>query len=118
MSSHDSPISLSGSATNLAKSIVAEDGGHWPVPEGTILASAVRRLTAFVLDSIIVSSILMVATRGLLIDAWNLTLWVSKDFHFALAMVLILLVTHWLYWRLTGVHYSRSLGQKMMGLAV
>jgi uncharacterized RDD family membrane protein YckC len=118
MSDHDSPISLSGSATNLAKSIVAEEGGHWPVPEGTILASAVRRLTAFVLDSIIVSSILMVATKGYLIDAWNLTLWASKDFHFSLAMVSILLVSHWLYWRLTGIHYSRSLGQKMMGLAV
>ena len=44
MGDHDSPISLQGGGT-LAKQIVtAEEGGHWPVPEGTILASGVRRI--------------------------------------------------------------------------
>ena len=51
-------------------------------------------------------------------DAWNITLWASPDFHFALAMAAILLTAHWLYWRLTGLRYSRSLGQRMFGLAV
>ena len=118
MGDHDSPISLQGGGT-LAKQIVtAEEGGHWPVPEGTILASGVRRTAALSVDVVIVTTILMVATSGQIIDAWNLTLWASSSFHHALAMVAILLVSHWLYWRLTGLRYSRSLGQRMFGIAV
>ena len=118
MDGHDSPISLQGGGT-LAKQIVtAEEGGHWPVPEGTILASGVRRTAALSVDVVIVTTILMVATSGQIIDAWNLTLWASSSFHHALAMVAILLVSHWLYWRWTGLRYSRSLGQRMFGIAV
>ena len=118
MGDHDSPVSLHGGGT-LAKQIVtAEEGGHWPVPEGTILASGVRRTAALSVDVVIVTTILMVATSGQIIDAWNLTLWASSSFHHALAMVAILLVSHWLYWRLTGLRYSRSLGQRMFGIAV
>ena len=42
----------------------------------------------------------------------------SSDFHYSLAMLLILLISHWLYWKYTGLYYSRSFGQKLMGLAV
>ena len=91
MGDHDSPISLQGGGT-LAKQIVtAEEGGHWPVPEGTILASGVRRTAALSVDVVIVTTILMVATSGQIIDAWNLTLWASSSFHHALAMVAILM---------------------------
>ena len=48
MDNHDSPISINKGGTTLAKALVSEDGGHWPVPEGTILASGVRRIASFV----------------------------------------------------------------------
>ena len=118
MNGHDSPISINKGGTTLAKAIVSEDGGHWPVPEGTILASGVRRIASFVLDTVIVSSILLLITRGFLINLWNLTLWASYDFHYSLAMLFLLLGSHWLYWKYTGIYYSRSFGQKLMGLAV
>ena len=118
MADHDSPISLQGGGTLAKQLVAAEDGGHWPVPEGTILASGVSRVAAFSVDVVIVTTILMVVTGWRIMDAWNITLWSSPDFHFALAMAAILLTTHWLYWRLTGLRYSRSLGQRMFGLAV
>jgi hypothetical protein len=118
MNGHDSPISINKGGTTLAKAIVSEDGGHWPVPEGTILASGVRRIASFVLDTVIVSSILLLITRGFLINLWNLKLWASYDFHYSLAMLFLLLGSHWLYWKYTGIYYSRSFGQKLMGLAV
>lgn len=118
MSDHDSPISLQGGGTLAKQLVAAEDGGHWPVPEGTILASGVSRVAAFSVDVVIVTTILMVVTGWRIMDAWNITLWSSPDFHFALAMAVILLTAHWLYWRLTGLRYSRSLGQRMFGLAV
>ena len=118
MADHDSPVSIHGGGT-LAKQIVtAEEGGHWPVPEGTILASGVRRIAALTVDIVIVTTILMVAGGGQIIDAWNLPFWGSSDFHYSLAMAVIILAAHWLYWRLTGLRYSRSLGQRMFGIAV
>jgi uncharacterized RDD family membrane protein YckC len=118
LSDHDSPISLQGGGTLAKQLVAAEDGGHWPVPEGTILASGVSRVAAFSVDVVIVTTILMVVTRWRIMDAWNIKVWFSLDFHFALAMAAILLTAHWLYWRLTGLRYSRSLGQRMFGLAV
>lgn len=118
LADHDSPISLQGGGTLAKQLVAAEDGGHWPVPEGTILASGVSRVAAFSVDVVIVTTILMVVTGRRIMDAWNIKLWFSLDFHFALAMAAILLTAHWLYWRLTGLRYSRSLGQRMFGLAV
>ena len=118
MDGHDSPITINKGSTTIAKGLVSEDGGHWPVPEGTILASGVRRVVSFVIDYIIVSSILLLITGGDLLNAWNLDVWMSSDFHYSLAMLLILLISHWLYWKYTGLYYSRSFGQKLMGLAV
>jgi uncharacterized RDD family membrane protein YckC len=109
-------LNLSGGT--LAKQIVSSEEGHWSVPDGAILASGVRRTASFTVDVVIVTTILMVVTGGRVIDAWNLTLWSSYDFHYALAQAFVVLVAHWLYWRLTGVTYSRSLGQRMLGLAV
>ena len=118
MAAHDSPISLQGGGTLAKQILTAEEGGHWPVPEGTVLASGIRRIAALSVDVVIVTTILMVASRGQIIDAWNLTLWNSTNFHYALAMAGLILVSHWLYWRLTGLRYSRSLGQRMFGIAV
>ena len=118
MADHDSPIQLNMGGGTLAKQIVASEQGHASLPDGVILASGVRRLAAFTADVVIVTTILMVATGGRILDAWNLTLWTSADFHFSLAHALVLMVAHWLYWRLTGLAYSRSLGQRLFGLAI
>ena len=118
MADHDSPIQLNVGGGTLAKQIVASEQGHASLPDGVILASGVRRLAAFTADVVIVTTILMVTTGGRILDAWNLTLWTSADFHFSLAQALVLMVAHWLYWRLTGLAYSRSLGQRLFGLAI
>tara|TARA_B100000683_G_scaffold153700_1_gene148541 strand:+ start:2205 stop:2774 length:570 start_codon:yes stop_codon:yes gene_type:complete len=116
MGDHDSPISIHGGGT-LAKAIV-QDQEHWSVPDGTILSSGSKRLAAFAIDVVIVSSILDLATRGMVVNALNISLWASSDFHYAVAFAAIFLTTHWLYWRLTGLAFSRSLGQKVLGIAI
>tara|TARA_B100000029_G_C17427565_1_gene906674 strand:- start:523 stop:1131 length:609 start_codon:yes stop_codon:yes gene_type:complete len=118
MADHDSPIQLNVGGGTLAKQIVSSEQGHASLPDGVILASGVRRVAAFTTDVVIVTTILMVVTSGRILDAWNLTLWSSLDFHYALAHALVLIVAHWLYWRLTGLAYSRSLGQRLFNLAV
>ncbi len=118
MADHDSPIQLNVGGGTLAKQIVSSEQGHASLPDGVILASGVRRVAAFTTDVVIVTTILMVVTSGRILNAWNLTLWSSLDFHYSLAHALVLIVAHWLYWRLTGLAYSRSLGQRLFNLAV
>ena len=117
MSDHDSPISVHGGGT-LAKAIVSQGKDHWSIPDGAILASWTKRFAAFVIDVVIVNSILMVATDEMVRNAWNLSLWISKEFHYAAAFTGIILASLWLYWRITGLAFSRSLGQKMLGIAI
>jgi hypothetical protein len=75
-------------------------------------------MAAFAVDVVIVTTILMVVTRRQVINAWNIDLWTSPDFHYALAHASVVLIAHWLYWRVTGLSFSRSLGQRMFGIAV
>ena len=42
----------------------------------------------------------------------------SSDVHYWIAMVLILSVSTWLYFRATGIVFSRSLGQRMFSIAI
>ena len=119
MIDHDSPISLTPvSGVTLAKSIVSEqENEHWNLPEGTILASGVRRGTSLIIDIVIVTTLLMLATRWELLHVWVIETWKTQP-QYSLAYTFVLLASHWLYWRITGLWYSRSLGQKMMGLAI
>ena len=79
MEGHDSPISIHGGGT-LAKAIVSQSEDHWSVPDGAILSSWTRRVVAFVVDVIIVYSMLSLATNGMVQNFLNLSLWISKDF--------------------------------------
>ena len=117
MGDHDSPISIHGGGT-LAQAIVSQENDHWSVPDGSILASWARRMVAFVIDVTIVYSVLNLSTGGMIANALNVGLWASSDFHYSVAFATILLASHWLYWRVTGLAFSRSLGQRIMGLAI
>ena len=48
------PISLSGGD--------AEQEGHWPIPEGVVLASLPKRVGAWMLDTIFVMGVLLLLT--------------------------------------------------------
>ena len=115
MADHDSPISLSPSGGSLARVIVAEQSSdHWKIPEGTVLASATRRGTAFAIDVVIVTTVLMLVTRFQLMNVWNLKTW-EVSTHHSLAYTFILMASHWLYWRLTGIDFRDPLGRDRWG---
>ena len=73
---------------------------------------------AFVIDVTLVYSVLNLSTAGMVANALNLTLWASSEFHYSVAFAAKLLASHWLYWRVTGLVFSRSLGQKLLGIAI
>ena len=73
---------------------------------------------AFVIDVTLVYSVLNLSTAGMVANALNLTLWASSEFHYSVAFAAILLASHWLYWSVTGLVFSRSLGQKLLGIAI
>ena len=118
MSNHESPISINKGKDTLAKVIVSQKHDLLAVPEGTILASRVDRLASFVLGVIVITTVLVIITNGKIFYAWNMSMWISYDFHYSLMMTFVIFTAHWLYWRLSGVYLSRSIGQKLFGLAI
>jgi uncharacterized RDD family membrane protein YckC len=119
----DGPISTHNQVTNLAKHIVSVEHDHWKIPDGTILAPIFKRSAGFLLDVIFVMSILSILGGRFdgqfrVMLAWDLTTWTSTDFHHSLSWTFAILMSHFLYWRYTGLIFSRSLGQRMMGLAI
>jgi hypothetical protein len=118
MSNHENPISLNSGNGNLAKAIVSQKEGNWSVPEGTILASRVDRLAAFVLDVILINTILLLITKKKIFYAWSISMWLSTDVHYSIMMAFVIFSGHWLYWRYSGIYLSRSMGQKLFGLAI
>ncbi|CAI8231977.1 MAG: Uncharacterised protein [Methanobacteriota archaeon] len=112
------PISTHGGITNLAKHIVSVEHEHWKIPDGTILAPVHKRAGAFMLDVIFVNALLSILSGSRVMLAWNLSMWTSADWDHSFAWAIAILFGHFLYWRYTGLILSRSLGQRLLGLAI
>ena len=115
---HDSPISIHGKGPTLAKVAVQESEGHWPVPEGTILAPLWKRIFAYILDTTVVMGILLIATGSWIAYAWNLGALIGPEWYFVLVNWALILGSNYLYHKYTVHSMGRSLGQRWFGLAV
>ena len=112
------PISIHGDGLTLAKQAVQGEGGHWPIPEGTILAPLWKRLAAFVLDTLPVMGVLFVLTKGWVVMAWNLSMLLTPQWWFVFLNWGLLLGAFYLYHKVLVTWMGRSLGQYWFGLAV
>ncbi|MDP6900287.1 MAG: RDD family protein [Candidatus Thalassarchaeaceae archaeon] len=97
---------------------VGEDSGHWPVPEGTILAPLWKRLSAFMLDVIAFMGVLSIFTKWRILDAFNIDMLFSEKWWVILLNWSIILATAYLYQKYLVSTLGRSLGQRWFGLAV
>lgn len=120
------PISIHGDGLTLAKEAVQGTSGHWPVPEGTILAPLWKRISAFMLDTIVVMGVLYLITSilggqaGSIVQAYNIGLLFDGGRSTALVIVnwfLIFSATYF-YHKYLVSSLGRSLGQRWFGLAV
>ena len=116
--SHESPISIHGKGPTLAKIAVNENEGHWPVPEGTILAPLWKRIFAYILDTAMIMGILVLATGSWVATAWSVGLLLSSQWYFVLINWVLILSSNYLYHKYTVHGMGRSLGQRWFGLAV
>ena len=115
---HDSPISTHGKGPTLAKLAVQDSGGHWPVPEGTMLAPLWKRISAFMLDTIAYMGVLAIFTKWRILDAFNFGLLTSEQWWVVLLNWGLILIAAFLYHKYTVHSMGRSLGQRWFGLAV
>jgi uncharacterized RDD family membrane protein YckC len=115
---HESPISIHASGSNPAKLAIQESEGHWPVPEGTILAPLWKRIFAYILDTAVVMGILLIATGSWVAYAWNLGALLNAEWYFVLVNWALILGANYLYHKYTVHSMGRSLGQRWFGLAV
>ena len=86
MTEQESPISThQGEFVNPAKAAVKAAGGHWIIPEGTILAGASTRALAYMIDTVFVMGVLHLITSLLsggvasIVQAYNLGLALSGE---------------------------------------
>ena len=115
---HESPISTYGQGPTLAKLAVQASEGHWPVPEGTILAPLWKRIFAYVLDTSVIMGVLLIATGSWVATAWSLSMLMSSEWYFVLMNWTLIFGSNYLYHKYTVHSMGRSLGQRWFGLAV
>ena len=115
---HENPISIHGKGPTIAKIAVQEQEGHWPVPEGTILAPLWKRISAYILDTTVVMGILLIATGSWIAYAWSFGSLMSSEWYFVMVNWVLILGTNYLYHKYSVTSMGRSLGQRWFGLAV
>jgi uncharacterized RDD family membrane protein YckC len=115
---HENPISIHGKGPTLAKMAVGDDSGHWPVPEGTILAPLWKRVSAFMLDVIAFMGVLSIFTKWKILKAWSVSTLLSEHWWVVLVNWSVILVAAYLYQKYLVSTLGRSLGQRWFGLAV
>jgi uncharacterized RDD family membrane protein YckC len=116
--SDENPISIHGGGLTLAKLAVQGESGHWPVPEGTILAPLWKRVSAFMLDTIAIMAVLSILTRMQILSAWNLEMLATPQWWVLLVNWTLILASGYLYHKYLVSALGRSLGQRWFGLAV
>tara|TARA_B100000963_G_scaffold361952_1_gene401188 strand:+ start:8899 stop:9471 length:573 start_codon:yes stop_codon:yes gene_type:complete len=113
----ESPVSLyqGGGGGTLAQAVLAS------APEGMLIAPVWKRVAAFMLDVMLISIVLSFLTNGdlttHLLNFKLLTYGADHIFFFSMNWV-ILLTSHWLYWKYTGRSFGRSLGQRAFRIAI
>ena len=115
---HENPISIHGKGPTLAKMAVGEDSGHWPVPEGTILAPLWKRVAAFMLDVIAFMGVLSILTKWRILEAFRIDILMSENWWVVLLDWSIIMAAAYLYQKYLVSTLGRTLGQRWFGLAV
>jgi uncharacterized RDD family membrane protein YckC len=115
---HDSPISLHGKGPTLARQAVEAESGHWPIPEGTVLAPLWKRGAAFMLDVIAVIGVLSIVTRFQILSAFDQSLILTDLWWVFLLNWGLIFAAKFLYQKYLVNAMGRSLGQYWFGLAV
>jgi uncharacterized RDD family membrane protein YckC len=115
---HDNPISTHGQGPTLAKLAVQENEGHWPVPEGTILAPLWKRIASYIIDTTVVMGVLLITTGSWIAYAWNIGAIFSAQWYFVLVNWALIIGANYLYHKYAVHNMGRSLGQWWFGLAV
>lgn len=111
----ESPVSLHQGGGTLAQAVLAS------APEGMLIAPVWKRIAGFMLDVLLISIVLTFLTGGqLTLNLLNFEL-VKGGAEYILFFSsnwVILLTSHWLYWKYTGRAYGRSLGQRAFRIAI
>ena len=109
----DSPVSVHTPGT-MAQAAVAATA-----PEGMLIAPIWKRVVALSLDAFLLTLIIALLTGNRFYNyLMAVDLLSTKDAPFVLLAIVTHLTLYWLYFKYTGRHYGRSLGQRAMRIAI
>ena len=109
----DSPVSVHKPGT-MAQAAVAATA-----PEGMLIAPIWKRMVALALDAFLITLIIAAVSRMTFYNyLMAVDLLLTAQAPFVLGTWIIHLTFYWLYFKYTGRHYGRSLGQRAMRIAI
>ena len=109
----DPPVSVHKPGT-MAQAAVAATA-----PEGMLIAPIWNRMVALALDAFLITLIIAAVSRMTFYNyLMAVDLLLTAQAPFVLGTWIIHLTFYWLYFKYTGRHYGRSLGQRAMRIAI
>ena len=109
----DSPISIHNPGT-MAQAAVAATA-----PEGMLIAPIWKRVVGLALDIFLVTIVLAVLSQQILLTyLLAINLLITSQAPYVIGAWAIYLTFCWLYFKYTGRTYGRSLGQRVMRIAI
>ena len=109
----DSPVSIHNPGT-MAQAAVAATA-----PEGMLIAPIWKRVVALALDAFLIILIIALITRMMFFQfLLAIDLLITYQAPYVIVTWIIYLTFFWLYFKYTGRHYGRSLGQRAMRIAI
>tara|TARA_B100000614_G_scaffold262291_1_gene295113 strand:- start:756 stop:1328 length:573 start_codon:yes stop_codon:yes gene_type:complete len=109
----DSPVSVHKPGT-MAQAAVAAT-----IPEGMLIAPIWKRMVALALDAFLITLIIAaVAGKTFFNYLMAVDLLTTEQSPYVLGSWIIHLTFYWFYFKYTGRHYGRSLGQRAMRIAI
>ena len=109
----DSPITLNKGGTMAQAALAATS------PEGMLISPVWKRGVAFILDMLLITIVVNFLTSGNFFDyLQNPKLIITSQAHFFILALIVHFPIYWLYFKYTGKSAGRSLGQRVMKIAI
>jgi len=109
----DSPITLNKGGTMAQAALAAT------APEGMLITPVWKRGVAFLIDMLLITIVVNFLTSGnFFAYLKNPELIITSQAHFFILALIVHFAIYWLYFKYTGKSAGRSLGQRVMKIAI
>jgi len=114
------PPAMADSAVSVHKpGTMAQAAVAATAPEGMLIAPIWKRIVGLALDAFLITIVIALLTQNRFFNyVMAIDLLLTSNAPYVIGSWIIHLTFYWLYFKYTGRHYGRSLGQRAMRIAI